>query len=549
MALGEKIINFAGRITGERSTRLNKLRTMLPNGVAILPRTDSLVSFQAETAFNNQRYETPFQVEKISLADLEHLRQTGVEFVATDAGAGHLRPALALIASILEKLSCVQIPTISTRTHRRGSREGRDKRIIDFVYLHERFQKYIYAPISRYLLLIQDSINVIGTLETLIQKTISQGLNEIVFIHTNPDPAYIAGFYKHQLEKKHNVKITNVVVITDHFISRVQCIWPLIDADIIFAPDNQTKGLIERELISWQKKMRRRRNDRREHLPMVTVCAYPQDPTFGLELDRNLHDKRRNNLSPESQQPIDVLIPLGGGSPGMPFLAKLTDNLIKMGEFNIDTLFKDANGDQETQDYSEAMNNSGAKTHPVTNNQQLIEMYGDIFRSESVPDIVIVKPGELSNQVMFNPSLVGGAIFLFVEPVGDQEVQNLLFFQSEEGGKVIPDEKENQALIDLIIELMSKPTDEANQDPKLKDFQEKAKRWRGLSLPKDPQQAAIFIVGLKKFGIFASMAQYKNDPSNRSAAMSTSGSKEFFTVLNEAYGNLNKKNDEESLTH
>ncbi len=543
MVIGETFLYFAKKIYPRESPRLEKLATMLPHGAAKLPKTDGSVN-KAEITFSNQINETPYQTEKISLKELAHLNQAYIQFVATDAGAGHLRPAIALITSVLKKLNCVQIPTISTRTHRRGSVEGRDKRIIDFVYLHERFQKYVYAPISRHLLLNQDGATVVGALETLIQKSVSQGKNEIIFIHTNPDPAYIAGFYKHQLENKHNVKITNVVLITDHFITRVQCIWPLIDADIIFAPDNQTKKLIDRELSSWQKKMRRRRNDRREHLPRVTVCAYPQDPTFGLELDHKLREKRENNLSAESQQPIDVLIPLGGGSPGMPFLAKLTDNLKKLGEFNIDTLFKDANGDQETKDYAKAMNNCGAITHPVSNNQQLIEAYGNIFRSESVPDVVIVKPGELSNQTMFDPSQVGGAIFLFTEPVGDQEVQNLLFFQSDEGGNIIPDEKENQVLIDLILELVQGGADIANDNPQLKSFQEKAKKWRGLSLPKDPGQAAIFIVGLKKFGIFASMAQFKNDSTKSSAAMSTTGSQEFFTELNQAYG-VHKN----SLTH
>lgn len=536
MALGEKIINFAGRITGERSTRLNKLRTMLPNGVASLPRTDSLVSCQAETAFNNQINISPYQTEKISLEILQNLGSAEIVFVATDAGAGHLRPALALIAALLESINCLQIPTISTRTHRRGSRELRLMHIINFVALHKKFQNMVYAPISRQLLLSQDGINVINEVEKQIRLAINQSKKEIVFIHTNPDPAYIAGFYKHQLEQKHDVKITNVVVITDHFFSRVQCIWALIDADIIVAPDHQTKKLIQRDLLYWCDKLTRRRKDRSKHLPKVIVCAFPQDPSFGQELSGPLHTKRKENLSPDSNKAVNVAIPLGGAAPGMPFLADLSKNLRNSGKFNLWTLFKQADGDQETQIYEQMMKDLEATTQVVTNNQQLIQAYSDRFNSDNPPDVVIVKPGELSNQTMFDPSQVGGAIFLFTEPVGDQEVQNLLFFQSEEGGRIIPDEKENQALIGLILQLVQSGTDNANDNPELKSFQEKAKKWRGLSLPRDPQQAALFIVGLKKFGIFAAMSLHQRGAYENNEAMSTTGFRDFFYILDHAYG-------------
>lgn len=497
------------------------------------PISDESVSANLSTTKEIERYEP----RRVSIQEYESLRDASVFVTVTDAGAGHLRPALGLSDALEEGLPILRFSTISSRSHHAGSTNPRLLKGAEGIARHETFQNLVYTPIQRGLLLRQDAESTLTTLSQAIERSVAEGRGEVIFIHTNPDPAFVAGYFKHQLEQQYHVAITNVVVMTDHFHTRSQSIWNLIDVDVIVAPDTQTQSLTEYWLRYWERKMRKNRiKERGTSIPQVVVCGYPQDPTFALPLDRTLEDKRQRELDARDGGAIDVAIPLGGGSPGMPYLATLSRSLSGRGGFDIWTLFKARPGDEATTQYETVMRSIGAELEIVDNNEGLIRRYGARMRSTHVPSIIIVKPGELSNQLIFSPHQVGGAIMLFTEPIGDQEVQNKLFFQSAEGHRVLPTEDENRTLIELMTHLMTQgsPPDAPNHD--LDEMRAKATGWRGLALPPDPSQAAEFIIALKRYGILSAMASFhRPHEQTTNIAMSDTGSTDFFSVVNAAY--------------
>lgn len=527
-------------ITADNLTSLAEASHRLPNGVTPFP--PRLFRYYHQSANTSDRdggkgvLHSSHQAERLRRDTLPNLLGVAMFGISIDAGAGHHRPLSAICSAIEGGMVCVEVTTLTSRTHYAGSQLEWAKIGAQYLATHQRLQNFAYAPVVHEILIERDSANILAHIEPLLKKAVEQGEKEVLLIHTNPDPAFIAGYYKYQLEKKYGVKLTNVVVITDHFITRSQCIWNLIDVDIIVAPDRQTQLLTERWLRYWERKMRAHRKERGIHIPEVVVCGYPQDLSFQLDMIPYQYGKRAKELAPGYEGYIDVAIPLGGGSPGMPYLTQLAQALHTQDKVNIWTVYKKRD-DPATVDYEAQMKSIGATVEMVTDNGGLINAYAERFRSPNIPTIVIVKPGELSNQMIFAPNQVGGAIFLFVEPVGDQEVQNKLFFQSDEGNHVLPSDEENDHLVHLILELMkSEHPSGATENHELHNVLEKAHTWRGLSLPKDANDAALFIHGLKQYGVLQAMTQYQKIDSDQYSAMSDTGSTDFFRILDGAYG-------------
>ena len=374
----------------------------------------------------------------------------------------------------------------------------------------------------------------------MIYAAKKQNQSEVIFIYTHPDPAYIAGFYKHQLETKHGVKITNVLVMTDHFPANPQFIWNLIDMDLIVAPDELTAKLTEKQLEYWAKIMKPRRLDRNAHLPKVVVSGFPQEPLYQQPINPNIIN-RQEQLDPKYEGPINIAIPLGGASPQMSFLADTILSLKKLiPQIKPWTLFK-KHTKQSDEIFVEKMHQAGATVETVQDNFQLVTRLCDNFNSDTLPALLIVKPGELSNLALFDPQQKGGVILLFTQPVGDQEVQNIHFLQSESGGCVMPNDRKNQQLIQFLLKIADQSQLEISESEQLSFIRKSANNWRGLSLPKKPNDAAKFIFALRKFGILAVMSKYQK-PENLDIqmhpGMSDHGSSDFFYKLNAVYEEL-----------
>jgi len=268
------------------------------------------------------------------------------------------------------------------------------------------------------------------------------------------------------------------------------------------------------------------------------VNGFPQEPFYKNELQSELKTKRLQQLEPDYQGPIDIAIPLGGASSGMLFLADTIVDLKKnVPGIHPWTVFKDS---KNAPTYSEKLAFTEADIEKVFNNDELVDALGKRFASNSPPTLVMVKPGELSNLLLNGPDQVGGAILLFTDPVGDQEVQNKRFFQSPQGGQVLPKDDENNNLIHLLLSVLKnnnqQPTDA--QQVQLDLFAEKAQHWRGVSLPKSSYDAALFIYGMKKFGILKAMDNYKKPEVLAYEGQSANGSLELFAKLDTACANL-----------
>lgn len=470
------------------------------------PRQDLYRIYTAPPA--SERYlnnlDPCFSFARIDFSKFVGLEKVAPFVLAIDAGAGHLRPLKALQHVLSKYITRADVKTLTAKTHSLGSNNPVGKWLMEMQQRHCFFQDLIAAPLAHHLALRQDTKVVVETLKKLIEVARSEDKNEVMLIHTNPDPAYISGHRKFELEKEENINICNVLVITDHFPTHPQFIWNLIDMDIIVAPDEVTAVTTEKELQRWAKKMKKPI----EKLPRVITCGFLQEPFFTCE-NEEFRNKRLRQTLPESVEKIDVAIPLGGASPGMPFLGDLVKKLHDINfSFNPWSVRK-KNGRPMSVVYDEALIKAEGQVVEVDNNDELIDIFGERFISENRPTAVIVKPGELSNLMLFSPKQTGGAIMLLTEPVGDQEKQNKLYFQSKYGGSVLPTDHENQQLVGLVYRNINKDQIDGVDTVLFEQFKKQAVKWRGVSLPPDPKIAADFIYGLKKFGIMHAMAQYE----------------------------------------
>lgn len=520
---------------------LNGFKTLIqtkPNGHSSLPEGELGKQIQfVDTSVPTELYiddpKFPYPYERTHIGLFPHLDRKALFGVATDAGAGHLRPLKALTHALSDPIERIYINTIATKTHHAGSTQPILQAATEFLQRTPFLQRNMYASIVHSLLLIEDAPRAIAAFERLIEKAKMAGKSDILMIHTNPDPAFVASFYKRQLEHAYNTHITNVVVMTDHFPANSQLIWNLIDIDIIVAPDELTAEHTQKELAYWAKKMHHLRRDRPEHRPFVMVSGYPQEPFYANTLAPHLIDARLRQLDPNYNDEVNIAIPLGGASPGMPFLADTVEALSQLPiRINPWTVFKNRKN-IPTEQYYKKMTSLHAHQEMVQTNDALIDALGKKYSSDQPPTLVVVKPGELSNVALYEPSQVGGAILLFTHPVGDQEVQNKRFFQSEEGGRVLPSDGDNTKLIHFMLDILQNRQQNQSQSNELAMIVEQARYWRALALPNEPHTAALFIYALKKFGVFKAMGKYIK-PHTQFEGQSDRGSFDFFSKLDEA---------------
>lgn len=423
------------------------------------------------------------------------------------AGAGHLRPEIAAFKALNggnAAIHCVR--TIADRAHGFGSLNGFGKRMTEFAQRHINLQNIVLAPLIHQLNLINDIEATLATVDHAVADCPLDAERIIAFM-TNPDPAYIFAYLQRHLEERYGKPIVSVLALTDHFPTNPQLIWNLIDVDLILVPDEQTRAQTVKQLLYWQKKMRKVRGDRKDHIPELVVCPFIQDMAFAQPLSEHLLRDRRAQYSENMDGIVDILIQLGGSGPGKEYLAEVARFLkTYLPNVQYTTILRDGVSSAVTA-YKANMETLGAEVHATKSHYELVETMRSVYESGRLPAFLFVKPGELSNFLRFFPEQLGGSIFLCAPPVGDQERENIRFFQSEEGGYVLPSDKENAELLSILLRLSDSNASQQQAHEALGKFSEKLHCWRGVILPGDPANAAMMIAAAKKYGVFKMMGE------------------------------------------
>ncbi len=417
----------------------------------------------------------------MSVKSLQH-KSVMVIFTYSPAGLGHLRVTDALYHGLPAGITPIIL----------GSQDSFIRFAHRFTSIHP-VARYIFESFQdgpmEYVFTKLYSLFLRGMTRTLYKQMktmMSQRLvipETVVVVATHFGMAHQLGAIKKQLMNDLDVRILLIVQVTD---DSPQLIWYIPGADIIFVPSERTK----RDLLKYS---------RDEHLEPVKIQVnpYPVSPLLAENLNASHFDHRKNQYDPISTANIHISVPISGAAVGTEFISTLMEKLhIKSGRFVFHVITKYA---PFTNSFlSEISKHMYVNILTSSHDRILVDYYIQMF-DRNILSFEITKPSEQTFKVLFEPKQRGGVIILFATPIGRQEYDNLNFLQRNHftpsaytHHRMYQAAKNNHILGGELKSHIIKYS----------------KYWRGLILPKNPEDAADFIFWCHLNGVFQHMMHY-----------------------------------------
>ena len=328
-------------------------------------------------------------------------------------------------------------------------------------------------------------------------KVLSEHINTLLDERwTNPDTILVVATHfglahqlaaiKAELSRTRQVKIILVLQVTD---DSPQHIWYVAGADLIVVPSERTKAA----LVKYGKTA---------GLPPVRfeVLPYPVSPLLGDAVSAHEYGQREQQVLPDADPPIEVMIPISGAAVGLAYFVQLLDALHqKSSRFHFQVVAKTS---PYTRTFVQDMQNRVYVTlHTATRDRDIVETYEQVYENVLI-SLEVTKPSEQAFKALVDPHQRGGSLLLFSQPVGRQEYDNLDFLERH---LLLPTRNEQQRLWDYAAQGSSLST----ADPALFD---QARHWRAVRLPDDAHSAAQFIWWCLVQKVFAQMLHFTIAP-------------------------------------
>lgn len=414
-------------------------------------------------------------------------------FTYAPAGLGHLRVTDALVDSRPKDCPYIMLGSYDkfiTTVHRFFSTNFIAKWIFTLAQygLMEDIATSIYRSI-----LVMTSGGIYTQLKDILNKR--EDVDEIWVIATHFGMAHQIGAIKDRLIKETGKKVKLVVQVTD---DTSQHIWSIKGADLTFVPSKDAKKKLE--IYSDKHKMNL----------VFEVVPYPICPALTSKLE-NI-SARSKTFSTNTDQ-INVSVPISGAAVGLMFVSKLISLVSsKSKRFKFWVLVKRSV-------YTEMFLSTLAKIPSVNlitgrNDNEMISLY-ELLYQNNLMHIEITKPSEQAFKAILPPTLVGGSILLFTNPVGRQEFENVDFLVRQ---GLLP-----RSNYDGGIE----------NEPALSNFP------RAIRLSNDPKIAANFIIWGLDSGLFSKMSSSSFKFSNMtlsSGEVGPGGAIEFWKIIKRYFG-------------
>jgi hypothetical protein len=427
--------------------------------------------------FNPSR-DKEFGIVNTSTQEKLTQRQHQIIFVSAPAGLGHLRVTHALFQRLPETVNPVVLgredQSIQT-LHRITSVQPVARGIFEW------FQSGPFASQSNRL--YRSSLRAQnGALYQELARLIDQRyepLTEILVVATHFGLAHKVAAIKEKLQREKNITVRLAVIVTD---DTFQHIWYVDGADVLVVPS----AFIQKKYLEYGIPFGGRER--------VEVLPYPMSQTLEKKLSAAEMKQKVNQVNPKSREAIQVSLPVSGAAVGIEFGLNLMNNLREKSErFRFHIVSKDA---PYTKTFlGQITEKPGFEIHSAGTDRGVVEEY-DRLLDQHVISLEVTKPSEQSFKAFFGTKLRGGAIMLFSEPVGQQELDNLAFLERT---SLIPPQKINEQLWEMAAKNI--PFDKKHAG----EFLKAASRWRAIQLPRDAQQAADFIWWMQTNSVFSLM--------------------------------------------
>ncbi len=395
------------------------------------------------------------------------------------AGLGHLRVADALRHALPENsapLLLVAQDDFTRRIHRIISVHPWARALMEWI--QRGTPEKIFTRFYRRALRANAKPLMIRLLDVYEQQL--EPPKTLVIVATHFGLAHQIAWIKKDFEKKYDVRIILVVQVTDDSPQRI---WYVEGADAMIVPSELTKHSLQEYGV--QEKLK--------PVPFA-VIPYPLDPDLTATIEPEKFANRTEQLSNKSDVPIRVAVPVSGAAVGTFFLSALMQELSRFSRrFRFHVIVRDSI-------HTKFFIMQSSRRHDVEmltshSDREVVKSYRTLYQ-QAVISLEVTKPSEQAFKALMHPTDIGGAILLFIEPVGRQEYDNLDFLQRH---GLIPTQEINEKLFAWAAE--NRP-----MSPEEKQLiWPHALRWRGVRIPTGAQEAAQFIWWCYLEGMFAHM--------------------------------------------
>ncbi len=407
-------------------------------------------------------------------------QEIAIIFTYAPAGLGHLRVTNALYRGL----------PVSYPTHLLGVQDQSATTLHRLMSIHplarqlmEKSQSGVIEDVFTYTyrkFLWSHTDQLYHQLLTLIDEHVEIP-QKILVVASHFGLAHQLSALKKRLYEQRQIKLLLVVQVTD---DSPQQIWYVPGADLTVVPSDFTKSALERY-------------GRLADLAPTdfTVLPYPISPLLARKLPALKIQNRMQQLTYHNDTRIHISIPISGAAVGTEFLKKLIQNLsVKSKRFFFHIISKAAPFTKEF--LNQMMKLTNVRLYVSQSDREVVNLYDQTFKN-NVISLEVTKPSEQAFKTLLTPKMTGGAILLFLNPVGRQEYDNLYFLRRH---KLMPRENEQ---IQLYKQIMETAIDDGAH------IKAKARHWRALPLPNDIQMATDFIYLLLKNNILLQMSKWQ----------------------------------------
>ncbi len=248
---------------------------------------------------------------------------------------------------------------------------------------------------------------------TSLIKSLPNQPTKIIVLATHFGLAYQIGVIKSQLEKELNLEIKLIVQVTD---DSPQFIWYVDVADLIFV----SSQYVADELQKYGKLTKLK--------PIKFVISYyPVSPLLSQSLDPNQIQSRIDQYNPQSNTPINIIIPISGAAVGMNYFIKLIDKLHKLSNrYHFHIICRQAPFTDSFIIYIRTQKH--VTLYTSENYQNVVDLYENVYQKNIIA-AEITKPSEQAFKALLRNDSIGGSFIFFAQPVGRQEYDNLNYLR------------------------------------------------------------------------------------------------------------------------
>jgi hypothetical protein len=317
-------------------------------------------------------------------------------------------------------------------------------------------------------------------LQTVIQKRKTKP-KTVVVVATHFALAHQIAACKRRIERKLSINIILAVVVTD---DSPQIMWAVRGADCIFVPSNYCKKGIKKELGN------------RIGSTKVIVSPYPLSKVLQENLSEVQIAKRQEQVDPDSNKRLQILIPISGAAIGLSYFQSLIPEVTKKKDIFCTVISRDSSYTKNFLNWCERQK----RIHVLksTSDHNVVLAYEKQMKTK-VFAVEITKPSEQAFKALLNPNQRGGVILLFSKPVGRQEYDNISFLKRH---GLMPNDSDEKKLAQLFYFNQT-----SKIDPK---FLERARNWRGIEIPWIGVEGGVAIVRLYETGVLKAMGEFQN---------------------------------------